>query len=195
MLVTDLALAHGRVLQEIVRSSIGGGVTSIQLRAPGIPARDLLEIARSLRAVINPPTLLIVNDRLDVALAVDADGVQLGERSLPVSVARALAPTLLIGASVHDLKSARSAECDGANYLIVGTMFPTGSHSGKVPEGLDLLRAVNAHVTLPLIGIGGITSDNVGDVIAAGGSGAAVISSIMTASDPAMAARALIHCM
>jgi thiamine-phosphate diphosphorylase len=195
MLVTDLDLTTGQALEEIVARSLAGGVNVVQLRAPGLPARDLLRTAQALRHIVQPPALLIINDRVDVALASEADGVQLGERSLPVAVARGLAPTLVIGASVHGLASAQDAERDGADYLIVGTMFPSGSHPGKVPEGIGLLRSIRSQVAVPLVGIGGITSENVPEVMETGASGAAVISSIMTASDPAAAARALLDCM
>jgi thiamine-phosphate pyrophosphorylase len=188
MLVTDRHLLQGHSLNEIVTAATKGGVNVVQLREKDLPAGELLVIASQLRRIVEPPNLLLVNDRLDVALAAGADGVELGHESLPVAVARQVAPTLLIGRSVHSLSEAVEAEKHGADFCIVGTMFSTRSHPGKEPEGPSLMEAVRKAVQLPLIGIGGITSDNACQVIRAGANGTAVISDIMTAKDPRLAA-------
>lgn len=188
MLVTDRQLLAGRSIERVVVAALEGGVNAVQLREKNLPAGELLEMARELRQVIRPPSLLIVNDRLDVALAAEADGVELGHESLPVPEARRLAPGLLIGRSVHSVPDAQQAAEQGADFCVVGTMFSTRSHPGKEPEGPALMAAVRATVALPLIGIGGVTPENAGEVMRAGANGVAVISDIMTARDPRLAA-------
>jgi thiamine-phosphate pyrophosphorylase len=129
---------------------------------------------------------------VDIALASDADGVQVGASSLPVSVARRLlGDTRLVGCSVHSVEEARQAEADSADYLIVGTVFETASHPGKEPEGLGLVRQVRGAVRIPILGIGGITAANAAQVVQAGADGVAVISALLGVEDPSRAAREL----
>ena len=166
-----------------------GGVDLVQLRDKDLPAGELLGLATSLLDAIDGRAKLIVNDRADVALAVGAQGVQLGEEGLPVSAARkTLGSTALIGRSVHSELSAAQAETDGADFLIVGTIFASRSHPGGEPAGTDLMRRISRNCRLPLIGIGGITLENAPAVIEAGASGVAVITNILAASDPEAAA-------
>ncbi len=135
---------------------------------------------------------LIVNGNAGVALAAGAVGVQLGEDKLPVSAARkTLGVGALIGRSVHSGPAASRAETDGADFLVVGTMFPSRSHPGRVSAGTDLMRRISRNCRLPLIGIGGITPENAPEVIEAGASGVAVITSILAAPDPEAAAARL----
>jgi thiamine-phosphate pyrophosphorylase len=191
MLVSDRGLVINRPASEAILDAAAGNVTAVQLREKELPASELIQIASRLKAGLPEGVSLIINDRVDVALACRADGVQLGAGSISVSVARAIAPDLLIGASVHALDEAIQAERDGADYLIVGTMFISRSHPGKVPEGLTLMRNIREAVRLPLIGIGGITADNAPSVMTAGADGVAVISDILSASNPTQAARRL----
>src|SRR5215204_5502250 len=165
MLVSDRSLATERRLADAIIAATGGCVTAVQLREKDLSASELLQIASRLKEGLPEGVALTVNDRVDVALACRADGVQLGGGSIPVSVARAIAPDLLIGASVHALDDAIQAEHDGANYLVVGTMFTTRTHPGKVPEGLMLMQKIREAVRLPLIGIGGITAENAPSVM------------------------------
>jgi thiamine-phosphate pyrophosphorylase len=195
MLVTDRTVAPSRPQTDAILQAASKSVTAVQLREKDLPAAELLHIARQLRQDLPKTTLLIVNDRVDVALAIEADGVQLGAGSLSVKEVRGIAPDLLIGASVHTVDEAVTAERDGADYLVVGTMFATRSHPGKQPEGLALMRDVRAQTKLPLIGIGGITAGNAASVMEAGADGVAVITEILAAPDPAAAARRLWHAL
>ena len=192
MLVTDRTACSDRRLDEIVEVAVEGGVNVVQLREKDLPAADLYELALRLRQVVGTQALLFVNDRVDVALAAGADGVQLGERGLPVDVARRLAPDLLIGRSVHDVALAANAIRTGVDLLLVGTMFASRSHPGQMPAGPSLVRKIGALTTLPLVGIGGITPSNATQVISAGASGVAAISSIVSAMDPREAATRLV---
>ncbi|MFN0070257.1 MAG: thiamine phosphate synthase [Chloroflexota bacterium] len=191
MLVTDLHQFGDRDFSELIRAAVQGGVNCVQIREQALPVRELLELAKIVIRDLPSGSLSIVNNRLDVALAAGTDGVQLGAASIPVRAARSVAQSLLIGASVHSLDEATQATNAGADYLIVGTMFPTQSHPGKTPEGLPLMQAIRAKVTIPLIGIGGISASNARLVMEAGADGVAVISEIQAASDPAEATRRL----
>ena len=190
-LVTDRRLTRGDLVERVAEA-VHGGVDLVQLREKDLPAGELLELAGSLLETIGQRAKLIVNDRADVALAAGAQGVQLGEEGLPVSAARTtLGSGALIGRSVHSVSAASQAETDGADFLIVGTMFASRSHPGVAPAGPDLIRRVSGACRLPLIGIGGITAENAPKVIEAGASGVAVITNILAASDPKAAAALL----
>ena len=179
-----------------VAQAVAGGVNLVQLREKDLPGRSLLKLASELRAVIGPSTLLLINERVDVAAAARADGVQLGEEALPTKEARQmLGPEALIGRSVHSEQGARMAEAEGADFLLVGTMYATTSHPGHEPAGPELIRRIAASCSLPLMGIGGINEANLGPVLEAGAQGVAVISSILAASDPEQAARGLRQAM
>ncbi len=170
-------------------AAVQGGVDMVQLRKKDLPGRALLEVGQRLKQAIDGRALLIINERVDVAQACDADGVQLGEDGLPVPVVRRLLGAgKLIGRSVHSVEAAMQAESEGADFLVVGTIFTTGSHPGAKPAGVELLGEVAQQVTVPFLGIGGITSDNVPEVMRAGASGAALISAILSAPDPRGAA-------
>ena len=189
-LVTYRHQCKGRPLEEVVTLAVEGGVTMVQFREKDLEASELLKLAENLRDVTKGKALLFINDRVDVALACDADGVQLGESALPVTVARRVAgDRLLIGRSVHDMEGAARAEAEGADLLVAGAVFPTGSHPEVVPAGLWLLERIRAKVTIPYLAIGGVNQANVEGVIKAGASGAAVISAIIASNDPQEAAR------
>jgi thiamine-phosphate pyrophosphorylase len=192
MLVTDRTACCDRRLDEIVEAAVEGGVNLVQLREKDLPAADLYDLAVRLRQAVGTQALLFVNDRVDVALAAGADGVQLGERGLPIEVARELAPDLLIGRSVHDVAVAADAIRIGVDLLMVGTMFASRSHPGQMPAGPSLVRKIAGLTTLPLVGIGGITPSNATQVIAAGAGGVAAVSSIVSALDPREAAARLV---
>ena len=197
-LVTDRRICPADELPGRVASAIAGGVDVVQLRDKDLPGGALLELAAALRSVCAGRAWLLVNERVDVAVAAGADGVQLGEAALPTPLARAMLDdaivgnAAIIGRSVHSVDGALAAADGGADFLLVGTMFATGSHPGEEPSGPGLLRRIGAAgVGLPLLGIGGITADNVGAVLDAGAVGAAVISSVLGSADPECAARRL----
>ena len=192
MLVADRTACGDRRLEDVVQAAVEGGVNMVQLREKDLPAADLYGLATRLRQIVGTQALLLVNDRIDVALAARAHGVELGGSSLPTDTARTLAPDILIGRSVHDVAHAGEAIAAGADLLVVGTMFATRSHPGMMPAGPSLVRKVASLSTVPLIGIGGITAANATQVISAGASGVAAISSIAMAHDPKDAAARLV---
>ena len=191
-MVTDRTRTASGDVVETVSAAVDAGVGMVQLREKDMPAGQLLELARKLRVVTEGRSLLIVNDRLDVALLSGADGVQLGEEAMGVAEARKLiGPNLLVGSSVHSVEGAAAAESNGADFLVLGTLFETTTHPGVETGGLALVEAVTRRVRLPVLGIGGITPANVRSVIDAGASGAAVIAAISMADDPRAAACSL----
>ena len=195
-LVTDRNQCKSRPLEEVVALAVDGGVNMVQLREKDLKASELLPLAIRLRDICKGKALLFINDSLDVALACGADGVQLGEDAVSVAEARSVAgDRILIGSSVHDVEKAIQAEADGADLLIVGTIFPTGSHPEASPAGVIFLEDVHDKVTVPFIGIGGVKESNVEDVIKARASGAAVISAIVASDEPRDAARSIANKM
>lgn len=190
--VLDRSAARGRDLEAILDAVLAGGSRLVQLREKEWPSGRLLPLARRLRERCRRAgATFIVNDRIDLALAADADGVHLGARSLPIVAARrVVGPDLLVGRSVHNLDEAGQAEEDGASYLLVGPVFPTPSHPGEPALGLGPYREAALRAKIPVVAIGGITSDNVRLVAQAGGRGAAAIGAFYAAADPAESARA-----
>jgi thiamine-phosphate pyrophosphorylase len=201
--VTQATLSAGRSTVDVVRAAIRGGVDVVQLREKGATARDRYDLGGELRALTDGARAgdggagvpLIVNDRVDIATAIGADGVHLGDEDLPVPAAReVLGPDATIGRSVSTVAGARAAVEGGADYLGVGAVFRTDSKDVDDDEaeiGLGVVREVAAAVDVPIVGIGGITAGNAADVVAAGADGVAVVSAIAGADDPAAAARAL----
>jgi thiamine-phosphate diphosphorylase len=188
-LVTDPRLDRARLLAA-VEAAAANGIDWIQVRDHGSTARELFELTSAVIAIARPRGVKVaVNDRVDVALAAGADGVQLGGRSLPIDVVRRIAPDLRIGASVHDLAGAERAS--GADWLTFGHVFETSSHPQEPARGLDALAAVVHRVSIPVIAIGGINRDNIEAVRRSGASGVAVISAILNAPDPGEATAAL----
>ena len=193
-LITDRAVCGGMErLEWAVEAAVAGGVRLVQLREKDLEAGPLLVLADRLRRVTEGKALFFVNDRLDVAMACGADGVHLGEASLPVEEAKRLIRErgLLIGRSVHDLAGAAAAAKAGADLLQVGSVFPSASHPGQPPMGVGLFKDVVSGVAVPVLGVGGITADNAKDVIQAGARGVAVIRGILAAPSPYQAAQQL----
>lgn len=191
-LVTDRNVGGEATMVERVARSVAGGVDLVQLREKDLHGAQLLELAHRLREAIGDQAILLVNERVDVAAALPADGAQLGEDAVPVPAARSiLGPDLLIGRSVHSVEGAEQAVRDGADFLVVGTMFASRSHPGEEPSGPQLVRQVVNRCTLPAIGIGGIIPGNCNEVIEAGAMGVAVITGILAAPDPGEAAQQL----
>jgi thiamine-phosphate diphosphorylase len=188
--ITDERIARRADLQDIARElAIGGGSElAFHARGRGLSGREHYDLA--VRLSDSQTVRLFVNGRLDVALAVPTAGVQLGHGSLPVSAARALNPLWWIGKSVHDLAEAQAARTEGADYLVVGPVFATASHPGRAPLGLQRLQAIASAVDgLPVIAIGGITTDRVGEVRNSGAYGVAAIRALWDDAEPAAAAR------
>jgi thiamine-phosphate pyrophosphorylase len=174
----------------IARALVGGGARVLQVRMKNAGAGDLLAATRAVRAVARDATL-IVNDRLDVALAGAADGVHLGQDDLPLAAARALAPPgFLVGISTHDDAQALAASSGGADYIGFGPIFPTRSKEDPDPVvGLDALARVCRLVACPVVAIGGIPVERAAQVAACGATAAAIISAVNRAPDVTLAAR------
>jgi thiamine-phosphate pyrophosphorylase len=187
--VLDPAVAAGRDLGELLDAVIAGGCRMVQLRDKVTPSGPLVPLAERLGARCRAARVtFIVNDRVDLAVAVGADGVHLGQDDLPPRLARPLLrPGMILGVSTHSIEQARRAQADGADYVAVGSMFPTRTKADFELVGPALARAVRPEIRVPLVGIGGITPENVGEVIRAGADGVAVISAVCAARDPAAA--------
>ncbi len=192
MLVTDRRACGERTLEDVVHAAVEGGVNVVQVREKDLSGGELYDLVLRIMHAARPRALVLVNERLDVALATGADGVQLGATALPTEAARPLADPMLLGRSVHDVSFAAEAAARGADLLLAGSIFASRSHPGIPPAGPSLLRKIAATTSVPLIGIGGISAANAGQVIAAGASGVAVISDILGALDPRAAAARLV---
>ncbi len=192
--ITDRRVVGERDLLAAVQAAIQGGATVVQLRDKGATTRELLALGQALHRLTRAAGIpLIVNDRVDVALALDAEGVHVGDDDMPPELARQLlGPHRLLGVSADSVAVARQAERAGADYLGVGDVFGTTTKSDAgTPIGLAGLAAIARSVGIPVVGIGGVTLDNAVAVIQAGAAGVAVISAVLGAPDPAAAARTL----
>ncbi len=193
-LVTDRRIAGARLIEDVVCAAARGGVTAVQLREKECGTREFVELGRRLKTLLVPFGVpLIINDRVDVALAVGADGVHIGQSDMKFRDARALlGPQAAIGLSVETMEQVKEAESLDAAYLGVSPVFATPTKTDTAPAwglaGLGRLRAASRHV---LVGIGGITVANAAEVIQAGADGVAVVSAICGARDPESAAREL----
>jgi len=193
-LVTSQTLSAGRSTEEIVRAALAGGVRLIQLREKEMPLRDYVELAAQVRELTQRAgCLLIINDRVDVALAVGADGVHLGQDDFPIPAARRLAPDLVIGASTHTVEEAVRAQAAGASYINIGPIYPTGT---KVWEGAYLgiegLRTIAAVTHVPFTVMGGIKAAHIPDLKAVGARLIALVTAVTADPDPEQAARDLL---
>lgn len=194
-LVTDRHQAQGRDLAEVLCQALKGGLRVVQLREKDLTTREVYHLAEKLLAVTRAAgAALFINDRVDVAMALSADGVHLTRRSLPPREARdLLGPGRLIGVSCHSLADVREAEEGGADFVVLGPIFDTPS---KAPFGPPLtttvVRQARAATSLPILGIGGIDRARVSEVLAAGADGVAVISAVMAAPDPGAAVAELL---
>jgi thiamine-phosphate pyrophosphorylase len=193
-LVTDRDLSRGRATLEIVRAAVAGGVSCVQLREKNCSTAEFIREALEIRDFLGSRGIpLIINDRLDVALAVAADGVHLGQTDMPYQMARDIAGAdFLIGISAESLEDAIEAAGQGADYLGVSPIYDTPTKTDTAPAlGLSGLRAIREAVDIPLVGIGGLNRDNAASVVASGADGVAVVSAIVSADDPRSAARQL----
>jgi thiamine-phosphate pyrophosphorylase len=194
--VTDRTLTKGRPLETVVDAALAGGARAIQLREKDLSTRDLYALVERLLPLVHGrDACLLINDRVDLALALPIDGVHLAGTSLPPAETRALlGPTRLIGVSCHSLDEAIEAEKGGADFIAFGPLFPTPSKAAYGPPvGLAHIDEVRRQIRLPILGIGGITASSTVSVMAAGADGVAVISAVMTADDPTDAVSALLR--
>ena len=184
-LVTDEACLHGRPLLECVEEALAAGVTLVQYRAKAADGGVLYAEACKLKELCDKYNVpLIINDRLDIALAVGAAGVHLGQDDLPCAVARRLlGEDYIIGVSAHNPAEAVQAVSEGADYLGCGAVFGTATKHDVAKLGLENLRAIRKAVAVPMVGIGGITADNYAEVLATGADGAAIVSGILAQDD------------
>lgn len=190
-LVTDRDLSCGRTTALVVEEAVAGGVTCVQLREKNCTTRKFVEEGLALQKLLQPKNIpLIINDRLDVAMAVGAGGVHLGQNDMMLRDARRiLGPDYIIGISVESLGDARQAAAADADYLGVSPVFATPTKTDTAhPLGLEGLQAIRQAVDLPLVAIGGIHPENCAAVMAAGADGLAVVSEIMSAPSPREAA-------
>lgn len=197
-LVTDRALCGARPLEEVVLEAIRGGVSSVQLREKHLTTRAFVETAGRLKALLAPFGIpLIINDRVDVALAVGADGVHVGQDDMPCEIARRLlGPTALIGLSVETWDDVVRAQEQPVNYLGVSPIFATPTKTDtRGAWGLEGLARIHAFSRHPLVAIGGLNAANIRDVVQAGAEGIAVVSALCAAPDPQRTAESLKHCL
>ena len=193
-LVTDRSILKGRSLFEVVAEAIKGGVSLLQLREKDVCSRDFYQIALKIKELANSCNVpLIINDRLDIAQAVDADGLHIGQEDLPLEVARALlGPGKILGYSVSNVAEAVYGEKNGADYLGAGPVYHTGSKAVSIePIGSAGLKKIKESVSIPVVGIGGIGMSNIAEVKKSGIEGISVISAILASRNIEAAARDL----
>lgn len=193
-LVTDRDLSLGRPLEFIVEEAIKGGVTMVQLRETRCSTLEFYQLALQLKALLKPQNIpLIINNRADIALAVDADGLHIGQSDLPWQIARQLlGPDKIIGLSVETLQQARAANELDIDYIGISPVFATPTKTDTAPPfGLDGVKAVCTASRHPTVAIGGINSTNAAQIIANGANGIAVVSAISAVKDPRQAAQSL----
>jgi thiamine-phosphate pyrophosphorylase len=191
-LVTDRPLARGRDILDIVAASVRGGATMVQLREKDAGAREFLEIARAVKALLAPHKVpLVINDRVDIALAVDAEGVHVGQSDMPISdVRRLVGPDKFIGLSASRREYVLAADAEAADYLGIGPVYAQQTKAGTAePHGVEGFRALRALTKKPVMAIGGLKASNSAPIVAAGANGLAVVSAIVAADDPEAATR------
>ncbi len=193
--IVDEGLVGGKNLAHLLNAALDGGADAIQFRAKRLSKRGYYEKAVSLLPVARRLGVpFFVNDHIDVALAISADGIHLGQNDLPCAAARELVPSsMLLGISTHSVSEAEKAVADGADYVAIGSVFPTGTKENlEAVVGLRMIGEVKSAVgEAPLIAIGGIDAANAGEVIRAGADGVAVASAVISADDPGSATREL----
>ena len=192
--ILDPEQTKGRAPESILHELLDGGAAILQLRVKTMAPGDFFQLAQRARAETRARGCkLIVNDRVDIALACDADGVHLGQDDLPLAVGRQLMGKKIVGVSTHDIEQAQEAEVNEADYIGFGPMFGTTTkNTGYAARGIDMLRQIRAAVKLPIVAIGGINEQNVKQVWQAGADSAAIISDILGADDPAAKVRRIV---
>lgn len=184
-LITDRKQMGGRFILKAAEEALKGGFKALQLREKDLGTRELLRLAYEMRELtLRYDARLFINDRVDIAVAVDADGVHLGQKSIPPFAVRRLAGRLIIGVSTHNRQEALQAERDGADFITLGPVYSTPSKAqyGE-PMGLERFSHVARELSIPTFAIGGINHDNIKEVIAKGATGGGMISSVFAAKD------------
>ena len=192
-LVTDSSNRDTESFCAILEKALQGGVTLVQLREKTATSRDFFQLALRAKVIADRYHVpLIINDRLDIAQAVDAAGLHIGQDDLPVAVARnLLGPDKILGATAATVADALTAQKEGADYLGSGAVYPTGTKPGKAILPLEVLKQIKQSVQIPVVAIGGIGADNIAPLRTVGVDGVAIVSAIMDSSDPEQAARTL----
>ncbi len=190
-LVTDRRLMSCKTIEDSVSLSIAGGASVVQLREKDCTSREFYELALRVKKITEPAGVpLIINDRIDICMAADAEGVHLGQKDLPCKEARRiLGKDKIIGVSAALPEEAAQAQADGADYLGVGAVFPTSTKTNTRPVTPDIIREIRAAVTIPFVVIGGVNPENVRTLYGLGINGAAVVSAIISKPDITAAAR------
>lgn len=194
-LITDRKVAT-KPLPEAVRLALEGGVRCVQLREKDLPIRELLALAQELRSITREfGAKLFINDRVDVAVAVDADGVHLGHQSMPPEGARkVVGRDMLIGVSTHCLEEAKAAEAGGADFITFGPIFETPSKAKYgVPVGADAIKLIKCGIKIPVFALGGIRSGSISQILSSGAYGVSMISAILGADDIKRAAEIVVQ--
>ena len=195
-LVTDRHQTQGRDVLRVLEQALDGGVRAVQLREKDLDGRELFFLAEKARVLCaRYGAALFINDRIDVACAVDADGVQLGKSSIPIESARPLlGADQMIGVSTHSLAEATEAERQGADFILYGPVYFTPSKAAYgAPQGLAAVKKIVENVSLPVYAIGGVKLENVAGVMSVGVHGIALISAVMAASDPKNSAESFLR--
>jgi thiamine-phosphate pyrophosphorylase len=189
-LVTDRGLAGGRPLVDVVGAAVQGGVTMVQLREKNASTREFLEEARALKALLAPLGVpLVINDRVDIALAVGAEGIHVGQTDMPVEQVRALAPGRILGLSITNSTQMAREDTRLCDYLGVGPLYLQQTKANaSTPLGVEGFAKLRAMTDRPVMAIGGLKADNSAPVLAAGANGLAVVTGIVSAQDPRAAA-------
>ena len=190
MITEDSSCQSDRDLLDRISRSVRGGVNMVQLRNAKKSSGELYSLAVEIRSITLEKALFVVNDRIDVAIATGADGVQLKESSLSVQDTRKICGnSLLIGRSIHSIEAAIQAQNDGADFLLGGTVFKSDTHKYIEPNGLEFLASLRGKIDIPVIAVGGITQSNVLDCIQSGAQGVAMIRAFSNSNDPEKVAR------
>jgi thiamine-phosphate pyrophosphorylase len=189
-LVTDRELSKGRSLVDVVGAAVQGGVTMVQLREKTATTREFLEEARALKALLAPHRVpLVINDRVDIALAVDAEGIHVGQTDMPVEQVRAVAPGRIVGLSITNAAQMSRADTKLCDYLGVGPLYLQQTKANaSTPLGVEGFAKLRAMTDRPVMAIGGLKANNSAPVLAAGADGLAIVTGIVSADDPRAAA-------
>ena len=183
-LITDRTRTEGRPIMSVVEDALKGGVRAVQLREKDLGTRQLLRLAYEMREItLKYDARLFINDRVDIAIAIEADGVHLGQKSIPPYAARRLSRNLIIGVSTHNLAEALRAEADGADFITLGPVFQTKSKSHAEPLGLGIMQAAKSQLSIPVFALGGIKLENAKEVMDSGVDGVAIVSDILGVKD------------
>ncbi len=191
--ITDKKASKNRGHLEVIKAAIDGGADVVQLRDKDASVRELVQVGNEIRLLTHRRHVdFIVNDRVDIALATDADGVHLGQDDLPLYLARKIiGKEKIIGVSTHSLDEAIQAETDGADYIAVGPIFATPTKPDYKPVGLELIRQIKERIKIPFVAIGGIDENNIKDVVNAGATRIAVVRAVVGSDNITQAVRQL----